>query len=116
MLYDPRVLTALSKIPSKYVIFSEDDKNNVTALYKVVKVVVLERDYKNARIVAAEATKQILQDSSYYSNISTRTIIRWVDTEHVVSAKPGRKIIEDFENEVWGNLMLCIFEKNEIEV
>jgi hypothetical protein len=116
MLYDPRVLTALSKIPSKYVIFSEDDKNNVTALYKVVKVVVLERDYKNARIVAAEATKQILQDSTYYSNISTRTIIRWVDTEHVVSAKPGRKIIEDFENEVWGNLMLCIFEKNEIEV
>jgi hypothetical protein len=67
-------------------------------------------------LTAAVATKRILKDSSYYATISSRTIMRWADTENVVSAKPGRKISEDFENEVSGNLMLCIFEKNEIEV
>jgi hypothetical protein len=88
----------------------------VTALYNIVKVVVDERDYKNAKIVAALNTKQILEGKSYYANLSARTIMRWVTTENVVSAKPGRKISEDFENEVWGNLMLCIFEKNDLQV
>ncbi len=116
ILFDPRVLLALSNIPAKYVIYSQDDKKNVTALYNIVKVVVDERDYKNAKIVAALNTKQILEGKSYYANLSARTIMRWVTTENVVSAKPGRKISEDFENEVWGNLMLCIFEKNDLQV
>jgi hypothetical protein len=103
---------ALSNIPAKYIIYSQDDKKNVTALYNVVKVVADERDYKNANLVAAV----ILEGKSYCANLSARTIMRWVTTENVVSARPGRKISEDFENEVWGNLMLCIFEKNDVQV
>jgi hypothetical protein len=116
ILLDPRVLLELSTIPAKYVIYSQDDKKNVTALYNVIKVVADERDYKNVNLVAAATTKQILEGKSYYANLSTRTIMRWVSTENTVSARPGRKISEDFENEVWGNLMLCIFEKNDVQV
>ena len=30
--------------------------------------------------------------------------------------KPGKKINEKFESEVWGKLMLCIFEKANEDV
>ena len=116
LIYDPRILTALSGIPAKYVIFTESDKTSVTALYTVVKVVAAEKDYKNLQLAAASATKEILKNNSYYANITCRTIIRWAASENSISLKPGRKINEEFENEVWSNLMLCIFEKNEIEV
>ena len=116
LIYDPRILIALSNIPAKHVIFAESDKTNVSALYTVVKIVAAERDYKNLKLAAAIATKEILQNNSYYANITTRTIMRWAASENSVSLKPGRKVNEEFENEVWGNLMLCIFEKNEIEV
>ena len=33
-----------------------------------------------------------------------------------VDKKSGPKIIENFESEIWGNLMLCIFEKEQEEV
>ena len=112
LIYDPRILIALSNIPAKHVIFAE----NVCALYMVVKVVAAERDYKNLKVAAAIATREILQNNSYYANITTRTIIRWAASEKSASVRPGRKINDEFENEVWGNLMLCIFEKNEIEV
>ena len=75
-----------------------------------------ERDYKNLKYAAASATKEILKNNSYYANITTRTIVRWAASENAISARPGRKINEEFENDVWSNLMLCIFEKNEIEV
>ena len=116
LINDPRILIALSNIPAKHVIFAESDKINVSALYTVVKIVATERDYKNLKLSAAIATKEILQNNSYYANITTRTIMRWAASENSVSLKPGRKVNEEFENEVWGNLMLCIFEKNEIEV
>ena len=116
LIYDRRILIALSNIPAKHVKFAESDKTNVCALYTVVKVVAAERDYKNLKVAAAIATREILQNNSYYANITTRTIIRWAASEKSASVRPGRKINDEFGNEVRGNLMLCIFEKNEIEV
>ena len=52
----------------------------------------------------------------YYSQISSRTILRWNDVRDRNKEKPGRKISEEFEAEVWGNLMLCVFEKKNDEV
>lgn len=113
---DSRVLNALTAIPDKYVIFSEEDQEKVTTLYGIIKEVVIERDYKHASRAAAKATVKILQNCRYYSQISTRTLLRWYELKDVTNKKTGRKENEIFESEVWGNLMLCIFSKRSDQV
>ena len=106
---------ALSDLPVKNVIFDADDQKNVMLIYEVVKKVVEERDYTNIIAVAADITEELLDNNKYYSTISARTIIRWSSVKNV-NKKPGRKVNNEFEADVWGNLMLCMFEKNENDV
>jgi hypothetical protein len=40
---DSMVLNALTAIPDKYVIFSEEDRDKIITLYEVIRIVVLER-------------------------------------------------------------------------
>ena len=113
---DSRVLNALSSIPGKYVIFSDEDQDKVLSLYAVIRDVAIERDHIRANKVAAAATVKILQNHTYYSHISTRTILRWYDLKDISNNRTGRKVNENFESEVWGNLMLCIFNKKSDQV
>ena len=106
---------ALSDLPVKNVIFDADDQKNVMLIYEVVKKVVEERDYTNIIAVAADITEELLDNKKNYSTISARTIIRWSSVKNV-NKKPGRKVNNEFEADVWGNLMLCMFEKNENDV
>ena len=84
-------------------------------MYKTVVDVANERELENVRHVAAIITEKMLEKNSYYSNLSCRTILRWAEFEKE-KKKPGKKVDEVFENEVWGNLMFCVFEKNLTEV
>ena len=113
---DSRVLNALSSIPVKYVTFSDEDQDKVLSLYAVIRDVAVERDHIRPNKIAAKSTVKILQNHTHYSNISTRTIRRWYDLKDTNFKKTGRKIDEVFESEVWGNLMLCIFNKKNDEV
>ena len=61
---------------------------------------------------ASSLTVDILDTNSYYSQLKARTSLRWYEMKDKESEKRGRKINENFESEVWGKLMLCIFEKN----
>ena len=108
---DTRVLNALSAIPDKYVIFSEEDQEKVIALYGVIGDVAKERDHKYANNIAVKATLKLLQNSKYYSQISMRTINRWYELKDNENQRTGRKVDEIFESEVWGKLMLCVFNK-----
>lgn len=76
---DSRVLNALTAIPDKYVIFSEEDQEKVTTSYGTINEVVIERDYKHVSIAAAKATVKILQNCRYYSLISSRTLLCWYE-------------------------------------
>lgn len=109
---DIRVKNVLMDLPVKNVIFDADDQKNVMLIYDVIKKVVEERDYTNVIYVAADITEELLKKNKYYSTISARTILRWSSVKSV-NKKPGRKVNIDFEADVWGNLMLCMFEKNE---
>jgi hypothetical protein len=113
---DMRVLDALSAIPDKYVIFSEEDQEKVLSLYGIIREVAKERDHKHANKLAAKVTIKILQNSKYYSQITRRTINRWYDLKDSESQRAGRKVDEVFESEVWGNLMLCVFNKKVIMI
>ena len=110
---DIRIKNALKELPSKNVIFSDDDQSNVLILYNVVRKVAVERDYEEHDSVAADLTEEIFKTKNYYSTISSRTIHRWYLLCNKEIKKSGKKINSEFEKEVWGNLMLCVFEKNE---
>ena len=99
-------------LPVKNVIFDADDQKNVMLVYEVIKKIVEERDYTNVIYVAADITEELLKKNKYYFTISARTILRWSSVKSA-NKKPGRKVNIDFEADVWGNLMLCMFEKNE---
>lgn len=61
---------------------------------------------------AVSITRQILGETNYYSHVKTQDIRRWSDKRARKLEKRGRKIDENFEAQVWGNLILCIFERN----
>ena len=113
---DTRVLNALSAIPDKYVFFSEEDQEKVIALFGVIRDVAKERDNKYANNIAVKATIKLLQNSKYYSQISIRTINRWYELKDNENQRTGSKVDEIFESEVWGNLMLCVFNKKVIMI
>ena len=74
---------------------------------------------KNTRGVlskSATLTVNVLSENSYYSQLTERTVLRWSETRNNECDKPGKKIDENFEAEVWGKLMLCIFEKKDENV
>ena len=43
-------------------------------------------------------------------------MLMWYKTRNNECDKPGRKVDENFEAEVWGKLILCIFEKSNENV
>ena len=113
---DDGVLDMVSKLKGKYIIFGDEDQNSVVALFEVVRDVALNREYVKLEKIASKITAKILSEINYYSTIKARTILRWYSMEEKIDKKSGPKIIENFESEIWGNLMLCIFEKNQEEV
>ena len=112
---DKRIKNALKDLPSKNVLFSDEDQSNILLLFKVVRTVAIERDYECPDFVAAEITEMVLKNKNYYSTIPARTIGRWFVLSEKENKKSGRKINTKFDAEVWGNLMMCVFEKKENE-
>ena len=113
---DERLRTALDKLPSKNIVYSSDDMENILELYGIVKEVVYEKTSNRVSMKAAKLTIDMLDTNSNYSQLTARTFLRWYEMEDKESEKPGRKINEKFESEVWGMLMLCIFEKANEDV
>ena len=113
---DDEVVDKVSKLKGKYIIFGDEDQNSVVALFEVVRDVARNREYVKFEKIAAKITAKILSEINYYSTIKARTILRWYSVKDKVDKKSGPKIIENFESEIWGNLMLCIFEKEQEEV
>ena len=85
-------------------------------MFEVVRDVALDREYKKVQHSSALATAELLSEIPYYSQISERTIRRWEMLKEQNRIKPGRKDGEIFESEVWGYLMMCVFEENDDEV
>lgn len=66
-------------------------------------------------IIAFSITKNILSKIPYYRPIKIREIRRWCCRRLRKVQKSGKKINEEFEAQIWGNLLLCVFEdKTEV--
>ena len=110
---DDRVLEAITKLTRKYIMYGDEDKNNVISLFEIVKGVVIERDHLLPNIIASTITAKILSEKKYYSSVKAKTILRWYLSKDKKNQLSGPKIETVFESEVWSNLMLCMFEKSE---
>lgn len=95
--------------------FGDEDRKNVTASFEIVREIADTRDYKDADYISSLAVVQLLSQIPYYSQISERTMRRWYSLKSNVNKKPGRKINESYESEIWGNLMMCVTEKSTDE-
>lgn len=108
---EDRVVDAASNFAVKYIKFMEDDRKEILALFQVVLEVARERQLNKCEKLAAITTASLLKENVYYSKLSPRTITRWYEVYNKNKRARGRKINEDFEEEVWGKLMLSVFEK-----
>lgn len=113
---DEKIIKATADLPKKYVVFGDEDRSNVLKLFGVVREIALDREYKEVQHASALATAGLLSEIPYYSQISERTIRRWDTLRNQNRKRPGRKVSELFESEVWGNLVMCAFEQNDDDV
>lgn len=113
---DERLRTAIENVPVKNITFSAEDIKNVLKVFDVVKLMVSEKNITNIDMKSATVTVEMLSEHSYYSQLTSRKVYRWHGTRDKVHTKPGRKIDVSFEAEVWGKLMLCIFERSSTNV
>ena len=113
---DEKIIKATADLPKKYVVFGDEDRSNVLKLFGVVREIALDREYKEVQNASAIATAGLLSEIPYYSQISERTIRRWDTLRNQNRKRPGRKVSELFESEVWGNLVMCAFEQNDDDV
>ena len=105
------VLSAYCELPIKNVTYDDNDRANILKIFNVILALAKERDYKRPVYIAAKAASELLSKKPYYSQISTRTIMRWNELKDKVNERTGKKINVEFESDVWGKLMLCVFEK-----
>jgi hypothetical protein len=113
---DVRLKTAIANVPGKNIIFSMVDINNVLKVFDVVRLMATEKNATNINTKSALITVDMMSEHAYYSQLTTRAVIRWHQARDKMNAKPGRKIDITFESEVWGKLMLCVFERSSTNV
>jgi MinD-like ATPase involved in chromosome partitioning or flagellar assembly len=108
---DERILDAIDQLPQKNVTYNEEDKSNILIIFKMILDIAVERDFQNPKIIAARTAEIMLARRPYYSQITSRTILRWHERKDKVNEKTGPKINAEFERQVWGKLMQCCFEQ-----
>ena len=92
-------------------VLSVKDRDNILNIFNVIFSLAMERDYKRPTLTATEAASKLLGTRTYYSQISARTILRWHEHRDKINNRTGEKVNVEFESDMWGKLMLFIFEK-----
>jgi hypothetical protein len=113
---DERLKAVIENVPGKNIIFTAEDIKNVLKVFDVVKLMVSEKNISKINNKSAAITVEMLRAHTYYSQLTARSVIRWHGTRDKINAKPGRKVDATFESEVWGKLMLCVFERSPTNV
>jgi hypothetical protein len=119
VMQDQRVVDSLSLYPKKNIVFSSDEKDLVLCLFDVImKVMIEDITEDNPRIIylAATVTKKILAKHPIFSELIVSTIERWHENRGTVTNKPGKKIYQNFEAEIWGKLLIFEFENQVVSV
>ena len=113
IIQEESVQSFIAKMLTKNIILTKEDKSQILGIFDVIKEAVIEKGSININTTAASITKRVLIKKPYYSHIKTKDIKRWCSKREKKRERGGRKINGIFESEVWGNLVLGIFESSE---
>ncbi len=64
---------------------------------------------------AIQQTIKLLKCETGFYDLEYRNVYNWTINSFNVSRKLGRCVNSDFENDVWGNLIVCIVEKSLVK-
>ena len=115
IINDEIVQNAVKKLPKKNVTITKKDKVAILNLLDVTKKTVENKLSKKNDTIAITITRGILSKLPSYRHIKKKELNRWCSKRMKKIIKSGRKINEEFESQVWGNLLLCIFEDKKEE-
>ena len=117
VLAHPTVEDALKKFPNKNVTFKLHEVQMVIALFDAINTARIELQGENSvidNLATATFLKNIISKYMLYSELVIESVVRWVQGRDVVGKISGRKILVEFEADVWGKLMICEFEKKMV--
>lgn len=109
------ILDALEKIKEKKINYSEEEKRTVIDLFEKTKLYYENIGSTQSYFYIATKVKELLLNYSGYCSLVPQNIRNWYIHKDNRNKKKGKKIVEAFEAEVLGNVMICIMEKqNEV--
>ena len=110
---DKEIAAEMLSFPLKSIIYTSVEKNNVIALFEKMKGISKNKGEKVKNHTIACRVKEFLSSRSGYSEIKIQSIKYWYLNSEKERQKRGRKVVQYFEAEVLGNLMICILEKKD---
>lgn len=114
---DPRVVQSVLLYPKRNIVFTSAEKDLVLCLFDVIMKVIIEDVTGNDSeivLLAATVTKKVLNNHPIFSELIVGTIERWHSNRGNVSNRPGRKIYQNFEAEIWSRLLIYEFENKVV--
>ena len=106
IIREDSVQSFITKMPTKKIILTREDKSQILGLFDTIKEAVIEKGFVNVNTTASSITKRVLIKRPYHSHVKTKDIKRWCCKREKKRKRGGRKINGIFESEVWGNLVL----------
>ena len=110
---DKEIAAEMSSFPVKSIKYTSVEKGNVIALFEKIKGISKNKGENVKNHTIACRVKELLSSRSGYSEIKTMSIKYWYLNSEKERRKRGRKVVQSFEAEVLGNLMICILEKKD---
>lgn len=123
----PEIKAALRKVQPQFISFEPKEKEAVLAVFDAIRPTFYERalvevaagmiDARARSLTkAAFRTVAILACKPGFKELKARSILYWHKQRDTVAQKTGKKVVVEFEADVWGELLLCVFEKANPEV
>jgi hypothetical protein len=114
---DPAIKAAIKNTIPRYITYSEEEKENVLAVYDAV-LPRLRVEGEMSILQAANTTAELLatHGSKGYSHLKGRTIANWVKQRAEPKLKTGKKVVQEFEADVWAEILPCVIDKQPTEV
>jgi hypothetical protein len=112
----PKVLKVLSEFRQKNNTFTSKDVAEVLSVFDVLCPIIQARQQglvrKKLETAAALQTKRIVRDLVGYGHLTSNHILRWHRNRNKPLNKKGRKIVCEFEEDVWAEMLLCVMEES----
>jgi hypothetical protein len=114
---DPAIKAAINKTIPQYLTYSEEEKENVLTVYDAVfprlcaegEISILQAANTTAELLATHGSKG-------YTHLKGRSIANWVKQRAEPKLKTGKKVVQEFEADVWAEILLCVIDKQPTEV